>query len=66
MNNKTLLAYIGTAEDSLQDFMEGWKSGQPASLLTSWALKVWLVSCGHSPQALGAAGCSETAWRAKH
>ncbi|QTR46876.1 hypothetical protein J9253_02710 [Thiothrix litoralis] len=31
MNDKTLLVYIGTAEDALQDFMEVWKSGKPAS-----------------------------------
>ena len=33
MNDKTLLVYIGTAEDALQDFMEVWKSGKPASLV---------------------------------
>jgi predicted transcriptional regulator len=30
MNDKTLMVYIGTAEDALKDFMAAWKSGKPA------------------------------------
>ena len=30
MNDKTLMVYIGTAEDALKDFMATWKSGKPA------------------------------------
>lgn len=31
MNDKTLMVYIGSAEDALKDFMEVWKSGKPAN-----------------------------------
>ncbi len=30
MNDKTLMVYIGSAEDALHDFMQVWKSGKPA------------------------------------
>lgn len=30
MNDRTLMVYIGTAEDALQDFLDVWKSGQAA------------------------------------
>lgn len=30
MNDKTLMVYIGSAEDALKDFMAVWKSGKPA------------------------------------
>lgn len=30
MNDKTLMVYIGTAEDALHDFMQTWKTGKPA------------------------------------
>ena len=31
MNDKTLMVYIGTAEDALQDFLTVWNTGKPAS-----------------------------------
>lgn len=30
MSDKTLMVYIGTAEDALHDFMQAWKTGEPA------------------------------------